>query len=81
MNEHTVRDQMLREYGTDDDLAHRALQEAGAGTRSSARPEMLNRGTPIAENCHDDVYDAKNITRQKEFYKEQKKHTKQISKQ
>ena len=58
INERLVRDHMLREYATDNDLTHRALWNAGAGaTDTPARPEMYNIGTPIEEYGNDDFFD------------------------
>ena len=47
INERIVRDQMLREYATDNDLTHRALWDAGASSRadSPTRPQMFNIGS------------------------------------
>ena len=78
INERVVRDHMLREYATDNDLTHRALWDAGAEgelrspsglrpdgiTDTSARPEMYNIGTPIEEYGNDDFFDTEEgITR------------------
>ena len=55
INERVVRDHMLREYATDNDLTHRALWGAGAGaTDIPAQPEMYNIGTPIEEYGNDE---------------------------
>ena len=50
INERIVRDHMLREYATDNDLTHRELRDAGAEARTDtpAQPEMYNIGTPMA---------------------------------
>ena len=47
INERIVRDQMLREYDTNNDLTHRALRDAGASARadSPTRPQMFNIGS------------------------------------
>ena len=60
INERVVRDHMLREYATDNDLTHRALWDAGAegGTDTPAQPEMYNIGTPIEEYGSDDFFDS-----------------------
>ena len=66
INERIVRDHMLREYATDNDLTHRALWDAGAegGTDTPAQPEMYNIGTPIEEYGNDDFFDTEDgITR------------------
>ena len=65
INERVVRDHMLREYATDNDLTHRALWDAGAGaTDTPAQPEMYNIGTPIEEYGNDDFFDTEEgITR------------------
>ena len=66
INERVVRDHMLREYATDNDLTHRALCNAGAegGTDTPARPEMYNIGTPIEEYGNDEFFDTEEgITR------------------
>ena len=65
INERVLRDQMLREYATDNDLTHRALWDAGAGaTDTPARPEMYNIGTPIEEYGNDEFFDTEEgITR------------------
>ena len=71
INERVVRDHMLREYATDNDLTHRALWDAGAEgelrspsglrpdgiTDTPAQPEMYNIGTPIEEYGNDDFFD------------------------
>ena len=58
INERVVRDHMLREYATDNDLTHRALWDAGAGaTDTPAQPEMYNIGTPIEEYGNDEFFD------------------------
>ena len=58
INERLVRDHMLREYATDNDLTHRALWDAGAGaTDTPAQPEMYNIGTPIEEYGNDEFFD------------------------
>ena len=58
INERVVRDHMLREYATDNDLTHRALWDAGAGaTDTPAQPEMYNIGTPIEEYGNDEYFD------------------------
>ena len=58
INERVVRDHMLREYATDNDLTHRALWDAGAGaTDTPAQPEMNNIGTPIEEYGNDEFFD------------------------
>ena len=58
INERVVRDHMLREYATDNDLTHRALGDAGAGaTDTPAQPEMYNIGTPIEEYGNDEFFD------------------------
>ena len=51
INERIVRDHMLREYATDNDLTHRALWDAGAegSTETPRSPEMYNIGTPIEQ--------------------------------
>ena len=65
INERVVRDHMLREYATDNDLTHRALWDAGAGaTDTPAQPEMYNIGTPIEEYGNDEYFDTEEgITR------------------
>ena len=65
INERVVRDHMLREYATDNDLTHRALWDAGAGaTDTPAQPEMYNIGTPIEEYGNDEFFDTEEgITR------------------
>ena len=58
INERVVRDHMLRDYATDNDLTHRALWDAGAGaTDTPAQPEMYNIGTPIEEYGNDEFFD------------------------
>ena len=58
INERVVRDHMLREYATDNDLTHRALWDAGAGaTDTPVQPEMYNIGTPIEEYGTDEFFD------------------------
>ena len=51
ITERIVRDHMLREYATDNDLTHRALWAAGAegSTETPRRPEMYNIGTPLEQ--------------------------------
>ena len=62
-NERVVRDHMLREYATDNDLTHRALWDAGAGaTDTPAQPEMYNIGTPIEEYGNDEFFDTEEDT-------------------
>ena len=65
IHERVVRDHMLREYATDNDLTHRALWDAGAGaTDTPTQPEMYNIGTPIEEYGNDDFFDTEEgITR------------------
>ena len=63
INERVVRDHMLREYATDNDLTHRALWDAGAGaTDTPAQPEMYNIGTPIEEYGNDEFFDTEEDT-------------------
>ena len=61
INERIVRDQMLREYATDNDLTHRALWDAGASARadSPTRPQMLNIGSdePAEQYGNDEFFD------------------------
>ena len=61
INERIVRDQMLREYATDNDLTHRALWDAGASARadSPTRPQMFNIGSdePAEQYGNDEFFD------------------------
>ena len=58
INERVVRDHILREYATDNDLTHRALWDAGAeATDTPAQSEMYNIATPIEEYGNDEFFD------------------------
>ena len=61
INERIVRDQMLREYATDNDLTHRALWDAGASARadSPTRPQMFHIGSeePAEQYGNDEFID------------------------
>ena len=61
INERIVRDHMLREYATDNDLTLPALWDAGASARadSPTGPEMFNIGSvePSEQYGNDDFFD------------------------